>query len=175
MAKRVLDSLPRAKGAGRLPPTPRATMTKASTSRFVITSSIRDWIRKTILAWPHPTITWDGVRDAVRKKYPKGEWKRQTLAKYPALQSAFQDTKRRLERERQENKTGKRAKLKAGADEVLQERIAFLERRAREVEEENRQLKERFARWQHNAFAFGMTLQQLDRPLLPIDRGQANE
>jgi hypothetical protein len=111
-------------------------------------------------------------------------WKRQTLAKNDELQKAFQDTKRRLLREREDavaeartagGKTAKRSKPKSGTDEFYQERIASLEMRVSEFETENTRLKDQFVRWQRNAFTAGMTMQQLDRPLLPIDRGQADE
>lgn len=183
MAKRILDSLPRAKGAGRMPPTPRAKVAKTQNPRFQITRSIKKWIRDTILAWPEKVITWEAVCETVRKKHPQAVWKRQTLAKNDELQKAFQDTKRRLLREREEiaakvqisGKTGKRSASKSGSDEFYQERIASLQARVGELEAENTSLKKQFVRWQRNAFAAGMTMQQLDRQLLPIDRGQADE
>jgi hypothetical protein len=156
-----------------MPPTPRAKTATGSDSRFVITTAIRDWIRKTILAWPGPTVTWEGIRTVVRKKYPKGVWKRQSLARHPVLQDAFRATKKRLIQEKADRKaTGK---PKAGADELAQRRIHFLEGRVQELETENGRLKNQFIRWQRNAFAAGITLAQLDRPLRPIDRGQVNE
>lgn len=173
MAKRILNSLPPGKGAGRMPPTPRAKATTNSDSRFVITPTVRDWIRKTILAWPGPTVTWEGIRDAVRKKYPKGLWKRQSLARYPVLQDAFRATKKRLAQEKTDRKAS--GKPKASGDELAQRRIQFLEGRVQELETENGRLKNQFIRWQRNAFAAGITLAQLDRPLRPIDRGQVNE
>jgi hypothetical protein len=184
MAKRILDSLPRAKGAGKMPPTPRVKVARSQTPRFLITNNIKKWIRDTILAWPEKTITWESVCATVRKKHPKAVWKRQTLAKNDDLQRAFQDTKRRLLREREAaaaaggtggRKTARQPRSASGTDEFYQERIASLEKRVRELAAENGGLKEQFVRWQRNAFAAGMTLQQLNRAPLPIDRGQANE
>ncbi len=187
MAKQILDSLPPAKGAGRLPPAARPKKTRlpsAPEDRFVITAAIRDWIRAKILAWKDPVIRWDAVREVVRKKYPKAVWKRQSLAKFPELQQAFNDTKRRLLREREERQAGakvragrpaKRAKEKPGTDGFAQERIAYLEGRVRDLEVENTRLKQRFVRWQRNANRAGISLEKLDRELLGIDRGQADE
>ncbi|MCP3476294.1 hypothetical protein NLM33_39435 [Bradyrhizobium sp. CCGUVB1N3] len=149
-----------------------------------MTRSIRKWIRTKILAWPHSTITWEAVRAEVRKKHPEAEAKRQTLAKYEELQSAFYDTKRRLLLEREqksakeraaEGKPAKPGRPKAGTDEYLRNRVAFLETRVRELETENTRLKQQFVRWQRNAIGAGMTLQQLERPHRRIDRGQADE
>jgi predicted RNase H-like nuclease (RuvC/YqgF family) len=72
-------------------------------------------------------------------------------------------------------KAAKRAKPKSGTDEFYTERVTFLEGRVRKLETENDRLKRQFVRWQRNAFAAGMTMQQLDRPALRMDRGQADE
>jgi hypothetical protein len=186
MAKRIIDSLPPAKGAGRLPPAarPKQTRVPGPEDRFVITPSIREWIRNKILAWKEPTITWDAVRDAVRKKYPKAVWKRQSIAKFEELQKAFDDTKRRLLREREDRqakeraavgKSAKPAKPKSGTEEYLAQRVQVLEERLEKVEAENRALKQRFVRWQRNASRAGIPIERLDRELLQIDRGQADE
>jgi hypothetical protein len=177
MAKRIIDSLPPSKGAGRMPPSPRAKPPKDDGIRQIINRPVKEWIRATILAWPGPTIGWEEVRNVVRKKYPNGDWKRQSLARHRRIQEAFNDTKVRLIRERDEAKSraGQATKPKAGSDEFLQNRIEFLEESVRKTEAENDRLKQQFVRWQRNAFAAGMTMQQLDRPALRIDRGQADE
>jgi hypothetical protein len=185
MAKRVFDSLPRTKGAGKLPPVPRPKPPKRQTPRFIITPSIEEWIRKTILSWPHPEMDWGAVRDAVKKKYPAGVWKRQSLARHEVIQDAFRNTKVRLpaeeakrkdeERNRMSGKAPKLVKPKSGSDEFMQDNIRFLEGRVQQLEGENGILKKQFIRWQRNAFAAGLSLEILDRPLRPTDRGQANE
>jgi len=128
-------------------------------------------MRATVLTWKGPTITWEAVREVVQKKYPKGVWKRQSLWKH--LKGEFLATKKRLAQEKADRTA--QGKTKASPDEIAQKRIKFLEGRVQELETENDQLKSRFIRWQRNAFAAGMTLAQLDRPLRPIDRGQVNE
>jgi hypothetical protein len=165
-----------------MPPSPRPKPPKRTEPRFTVTPSIKEWLRKTILAWPGPTIEWEDVRRVVQKKYPRGIWKRQSLARH--AQAAFDATKRRLEQERADGeaearanvgKAPKRTKPKSGTDEFYAERITFLQERVHELETENNRLKQQFVRWQRNAFTAGMTMQQLDRPALRIDRGQADE
>jgi hypothetical protein len=178
MAKRVIEQLPRQKGAGRMPPSPRQKPpSRDGAIRQIINRPVREWIRNKILAWPGPTIEWEDVRDVVRKKYPTGDWKRQSLARHKLIQKAFDDTKRRLLREREAAKAaaGEAVEAKVGSDEFFQNRIEILEGRVRDLENEKAQLKQQFVRWQRNAFAAGMTLQQLDRPALRIDRGQGDE
>jgi hypothetical protein len=185
MAKRVLDTLPRSRGAGRMPPGPRPKPPKRSGPRFTITPSVEKWIRDTILAWPGPDIGWEEVRDRVKKKYPNGVWARQSLARHEVVQKAFQAAKKRLAEEEAHRKaqehiriTGKApkpAKPKSGTEEYMRDRIQFLEGENRQLNDENKTLKDRFIRWQRNAFMAGITAEQLDRPVRPIDRGQANE
>ncbi len=100
MAKRILDSLPRAKGAGRMPPGPRKKpRPKPQGIRYIITGRIVEDIRKLILAWEYPTITWEAARSAVNTKF-KAEWTQQALSKHPKILKAFQATKKRLRDER---------------------------------------------------------------------------
>lgn len=184
MAKRYHDANP-VKGAGRMPPVGRPTTARVpkSPNRFVITGTMREWVRtKVILPWTGPTITWDAVLDVVRKKYPGGKLQRQSLAKYEPLQRAFQATKRRLAEERaskpQDGKAGsptKAAKARSGSEEYLDGRIKALETQLAKVTRENTELKSQFERWQLNAFAAGMTMQDLDRRRARADRGQVDE
>jgi hypothetical protein len=150
-----------------------------------ITPSIEDWIRKTILAWSHPEIGWDAVRDVVKKKYPGGACNRQSLAKRDVIQDAFLNTKVRLaaeearrkedEQNRKSGNAPKTLKPKSGSDEFMQDRIRFLEGRVEQLEAENDTLKQQFVRWLRNAFAAGVRIEVPDRPLRPTDLGQANE
>jgi len=183
MAKRVHEQNP-AKGAGRMPPAarPKPVRIPGAPDRFVITASMRDWIRKkVILPWDKPTISWDAILDVVRKKYPKGKLQRQSLAKYEPLQKAFQATKRRLTEAREEAEMAKLAKLgkgskpKSGSEEYLDRRNQELQQKVDRLERENAELKQQFARWQLNAFAAGMTMQELDRRRGRVDRGQVDE
>jgi hypothetical protein len=184
MAKRVIESLPRAQGAGRMPPGPRKKPTQSRDLRIVISLGPKKWLRETILAWPGPTITWEAVREALAKKYPTAVWKRQSLARHPTLQKAFESTKRRLLTEREERKekallaagkSKRKSRPKTGTDEFFQDRIAFLETRVDQLEKENAGLKQRFFRWQRNATRAGLPLERLDRDIPQIDRGQADE
>lgn len=187
MAKRVLDSLPPAKGAGRMPPAtkPRQPRIPGEEDRFILTASRREWIRNVILTWSNPTIRWEEIREVVRKKYPKLILQRQSLAKHKLLQDAFTATKLRLARERknaeeatltESGKPAKPAKPQSGSEEYLNGRIQALEKKVNQLQEENTKLKQQFARWQFNAFSKGgMTMQELDKPRGRADRGQADE
>jgi hypothetical protein len=63
-----------------MPPSPWANRPKPTEPRFLVTPSTKEWLRKTILTWRGPTIEWEDVRGVVQKKYPRGIWKRQSLA-----------------------------------------------------------------------------------------------
>jgi hypothetical protein len=176
MAKRIIESTPR-KNPGRMPPGPRKKPGKPQTPRFFITRSVKEWISKTILEWPGPTIGWDDVQKAAQKEYPTGKFNRQTLYGFKNVRGAFSEAKKRLAGEKAE-------RLKAGAagiakpatdsDEFVQARVQFLEGRVTELEADNKRLRNQFVRWQRNAFAAGMTIEQLDRGMLTIDRGRVD-
>lgn len=177
MAKRIIESTPR-KNPGRMPPGPRKKPGKRLTPRFFITRSVKEWIRDTILAWPRPTIGWNEVQEAAQSEYPAGKFNRQTLRDHKIIRDAFDDTKARLAREKAERlKAGKVAgaqKPATDSDEFVQARVQFLEGRVTDLEADNARLRNQFVRWQRNAFAAGMTIEQLDRPLRPIDRGRVD-
>jgi hypothetical protein len=176
MAKRIIESTPR-KNPGRMPPGPRKKPDKPQTPRFFITRSVKDWISKTILEWPHPTIGWDVIQEAAQKKYPTGKFNRQTLYGFKNVREAFNETKLRLARE-------KAARLKAeddgaekpatDSDEFVQAKVRFLENQVKDLKADNKRLRNQFVRWQRNAFAAGMTIEQLDRGMLTIDRGRVD-
>jgi hypothetical protein len=163
MAKRIIESTPR-KNPGRMPPGPRKKPGKPQTPRF-------------FLEWPGPTIGWDDVQKAAQKEYPTGKFNRQTLYGFKNVRGAFSEAKKRLAGEKAE-------RLKAGAagiakpatdsDEFVQARVQFLEGRVTELEADNKRLRNQFVRWQRNAFAAGMTIEQLDRGMLTIDRGRVD-
>ena len=70
----------------------------------------------------------------------------------------------------------KAVKAKTGSGRIPRRpRSKALERQVFGLQEENTKLKQQFARWQFNAFAAGMTMQELDRPRARADRGQADE
>jgi hypothetical protein len=177
MAKRIIESTPR-KSPGRMPPGPRKKPGKRQAPRFFITRSVKEWICQTILAWPRPTIKWEEVREAAKKGYPDGEFNRQTLYGFKNVREAFNETKKRLAREKAERlKAGAAGASKpaADSDEFVQARVQFLEGRVTELEADNARLRNQFVRWQRNAFALaGLSIEQLDRPLLPIDRGRVD-
>jgi hypothetical protein len=184
MAKRVIQSLPKSKGAGRMPPGPRKKPTQPDEIRVVIAGEPKKWLRQTILAWPGPTIEWEDVRAALQKKYPTATWKRQSLYRHPVLRNAFRSAKLRLLTEREERnekalieagKATRKSRPKAGTDEFFQDRIAFLEAHVDRLEKENAGLKQRFVRWQRNAARHGLPMERLDRDIAQIDRGQADE
>jgi hypothetical protein len=64
MAKRILRTLPPAKGAGRTPPGPRAKpRQKPAESRWIITGTVRKEIRQLILGWDELKITWEAIAE----------------------------------------------------------------------------------------------------------------
>lgn len=51
------------------------------------------------------------------------------------------------------------------------EQVSILKAKVERLEAENNQLLEQFLRWSYNAYRLGVTIDQLDANLPPIDRG----
>jgi hypothetical protein len=173
MAKRILDSMPRAKGAGRMPPTPRsAPRKKSDDTRPVISRAIKQRIRLMILDWDKPRITWEAVLAETERQH-HGRWTRQALSNHKVLLKAFQDTKKRL---KQEASTGPRSSKPANSSiDMMQGRIRYLQERVAELEKTVEKYKAQFIRWQVNAYnEKGLTIEMLDAPLQPNNRGRSD-
>lgn len=175
MAKRILDSLPRAKGAGRMPPGPRKKPRPSPQGiRLLIKLRTAEDIRKLILAWDEPTITWEAVRAKVNLKF-KSEWTRQALSNHPKILKAFQATKKRLRDERDASPKRRKSLTRDTTVPILQERVRFLEDRVIELEGTVEQYKAQFARWQRNAYLAGIPLSKLDGSVQKVDRGRSDK
>jgi hypothetical protein len=175
MAKRVLESLPRAKGAGRLPPGPRKKPRPAPAGvRLVITGSVVEKIRKLILAWPHPTMTWEAVRSAVNTNF-KAEWTRQALSKHRTILKAFQATKKRLRDERAPSSSRRKRLTRDTTVPVLQDRIRYLEDQLMDLEGEILEYKTQFLRIQENAYLLGVPMSKLLKSNEPGDRDRTDK
>jgi len=92
---------------------------------------------------------------------------RQTLYRVTRIKNAFQLTKERLKRERDDGE-----KLPSSM-RVAADRITRLERENERLTQENSQLLEQFVVWQYNAYTRGLTDKDLNRPLPSIDRGRS--
>ena len=175
MAKRILDSLPRAKGAGKMPPGPRKKPRARSQGlRVLIKLSTSENIRKLILAWEQPTITWEAVRAKVNLKF-RSEWTRQALSNHPKILKAFQATKKRLRDERDISPKRRKSLTRDTTVPILQERVRFLEDRVIELERTVEQYQAQFARWQRNAYLAGIPLSKLDGSVQKVDRGRSDK
>jgi hypothetical protein len=112
-------------------------------------------IRKLILAWEQPTITWEAVRAKVNLKF-RSEWTRQALSNHPKILKAFQATKKRLRDERDISPKRRKSLTRDTTVPILQERVRFLEDRVIELERTVEQYQAPFARWQRNAYLAGI-------------------
>jgi predicted RNase H-like nuclease (RuvC/YqgF family) len=130
-------------------------------------------IRKLILAWPHPTMTWEAVRSAVNTKF-KAEWTRQALSNHGRILKAFQATKERLRKERDASPNRRKTLTRDSTVPVLQDRIRFLEDRTQELEREILEYKTQFLRIQQNAYLLGVSMPKLLKSTEPGDRGRSD-
>lgn len=168
MAKRVFERS-KLSGAGRLPPGPRAKPRPGK--RVPITKDAENRVRAIIEDWPHPTLRWEDLLPILNKEF-HGDWQRQSLAKHSKIQTAFQRKKEEL---RQARLKGPRKSRTADST------VEYLDKQVRLLTEENADLKgklrdqeARMARWRYNAFLHRVTVEQLDEPMQPNDRGRSD-
>lgn len=116
-----------------------------------------------IRAWPKATISWAEVckkSENILGFVPS----RQGLSQHPAILTAFQSRKDGLHIAPQKDRP------MPSSLAVASERIARLNAQIAELDQENRQLRDKFITWQYNAYARNMTQADLDNPLPQIDR-----
>ena len=116
--------------------------------------------------WPSQSMTWVALVDQVTAVLGH-TWTRQALEKHEAIKAAYQ-------RVRDDRRPGGKRQPTDPAEVLLTRRVEGLKQ---EVEQLRRQVagyEERFIRYQYNAYAQGMTPQELERPLPPIDRRRSD-
>lgn len=116
-------------------------------------------------------LTWDELITAI--DFKTGEhYTRQTLSKHPRIKKAYDIAKARIVRDR-ENDNSIDPKL-SPKEYILAEKLKTLEAENERLKIENDEFLLQFARWTYNAFAHGMTPDELDKALPIVDRGQDN-
>lgn len=175
MAKRVLDSLPRPKNAGKLPPAPRKRpRQRPRETRVVITLAAEEWICKLIRTWRGKTMQWEEIRAKVNSKY-ETTWSRQALSGHDTIKKVFQAKKKQL-RELKEAAAGPRkVKPRNSSISVFQARIKFLEDQIVELQRKIAVYDAQFARWQQNAHLAGVSFSKLNKKIEGGDRGRSDK
>jgi len=108
-------------------------------------------------------LTWDDLISEVELRL-KECYTRQTLAKHPRIKSAYDLTKKRISSD-PDTRSNSSPEI-----QVLEQIISKLEAKTARLNRENQDLLAQFARWSYNAYAKGISKEELDNPLPTIDR-----
>lgn len=119
-------------------------------------------IINTIVLWDDDKITWGEICSAVEPLIGKKPT-RQSLNMNKDIVEAYRSRKKGIRATG--NILRKPANLKIAAA-----RIANLEKQIYHLEEQNKNLKEQFVKWQYNAYKFGVSENQLNSDLPTIER-----
>lgn len=131
-----------------------------------ITKREKQIIIDTIIGWSDSSITWEEVCDecqTILNHRPS----RQTLSYHKEIIEAFKSKKNGI-------KNGKNMLKKPSSLSIAADTIFRLESDCYRLEQENKALKQQFVFWQFNAYKYGITEQQLNEPLPPVDRGRTD-
>ena len=108
-------------------------------------------------------LTWPIFCAEVARVLGVGSVSRHTLVRYDAIQHRF-----RVRQQELRDAAGREPR--DYALEAAKRRICDLEAQVRRLEDTNLLLLEKFQRWQYNAYAHNVRMEQLDAPLPAVDR-----
>lgn len=108
-------------------------------------------------------LTWPVFCAEVARVLGVGSVSRHTLARYDAIQHRFRVRQ-------QELRDAAHQEPRDYVLEAAKRRICDLEAQVRRLEDTNLLLLEKFQRWQYNAYAHNVRMEQLDAPLPAVDR-----
>lgn len=120
-------------------------------------------------AWKGP-LTWSALISAIDRK-TRQRYTRQALHRHESILNAFQERKRHL---KLNNGCSGNLARQDPTLQIAQQRIDRLEAENARLKAEANRLLERFARWSYNAYASGVSEEELNRELPPVARGQTD-
>jgi len=127
-----------------------------------LTRKQEEGIINLIIGWGDKVITWDALCSECFTILGI-KTKRQTLAYHKNIFDAFQCKKKGIAK-------GQVKYRKPSSLSIAAERIFHLESKNRLLEEQNRNLNEKFIVWQYNLYKLNISLRMLDEPLPAINR-----
>ena len=104
-------------------------------------------------------LSWEALINRIARRMATRP-SRQTLARHERIKVAFQTRKAGLHKEA----------TPGGNDRVLAQRLQRVTAENARLREENERYRERFARWQYNAFKRGLKEHHLEESLPEVDR-----
>ncbi|WP_134742816.1 hypothetical protein [Escherichia coli] len=127
-----------------------------------LTKSEKNMILDTIWGWSDSSITWEQLCEEC-SVFLKSRPSRQTLSYHKDIANAYLSKKKGI--------VDNANKFKKTSSLINASKIIFnLESRIKHLEEENRNLKEQFIKWQFNAYKYDIKEHQLEEELPKIDR-----
>lgn len=131
--------------------------------KILITEENLEEILLLINTWDSK-LTWDLLCHKVAELLNVRSIERQSLANYPDIQKAFSKRKQKIKE--QEAATPE----KNVTIDYLKKQVNNLKAQVQRLEEINDRYKKTFIIWQYNAYMKGMTENDLNKPLVAVNR-----
>ena len=131
--------------------------------KILITEENLEEILLLINTWDSK-LTWDLLCHKVAELLNVRSIERQSLANYPDIQKAF--SKRKQKKKEQEAAIPE----KNVTIDYLKKQVNNLKAQVQRLEEINDRYKKTFIIWQYNAYMKGMTENDLNKPLVAVNR-----
>jgi len=117
--------------------------------------------------WQDGKLTWDNICNKVSDLVGKKPT-RQSLNAHELIKNAYLSKKGVMKN------SGNSKRLSAN-QQIASDRINNLESKVARLEMEVRKKDEKYVIWQYNAYKHGMTEEELNQPLPPIDRERTDD
>ncbi|MFD0966862.1 hypothetical protein ACFQ02_08455 [Seminibacterium arietis] len=131
--------------------------------KILITEENLEEILLLINTWDSK-LTWDLLCHKVAELLNVRSIERQSLANYPDIQKAFSKRKQKM-KEQEAAIPEKNVTI-----DYLQKQVNNLKAQVQRLEEINDRYKKTFVIWQYNAYMKGMTENDLNKPLVAVNR-----
>jgi hypothetical protein len=142
--------------------------------RLLIVKHTRQRITEMMLGWRGSKFTWPLLMKEINAEFG-GNWKYQSVARFPDLQALFTATQIRVRKSRNGGVSPAKAKSANPTIVVLRDRVEYLQAENADLKRRLDACEARMSRWRKNAVLNRIPIAVLDEPMQENDRGRSDK